>query len=55
VARLSYISLDDRVSAQHPLRKMRALLNALLASMSAEFEAVYARKGLSAIKMGELA
>ena len=44
-AMFSYISLEDRVSAQHPLRKLRALVDALLASMSAEFEAVYARKG----------
>ena len=42
-AMFSYISLEDRVSAQHPLRKLRALVDALLASMSAEFEAVYAR------------
>jgi len=44
-AMFSTISLEDRVSAQHPLRKLRALVDALLASMSAEFEAVYARKG----------
>ena len=44
-AMFSYISLEDRVSAQHPLRKLRALVDALLASMSAEFETVYARKG----------
>lgn len=41
----SYISLEERVPARHPLRKLRALVDALLASMSAEFEAVYARRG----------
>ena len=41
----SYISLEERVPAKHPLRKLRALVDALLASMSAEFEAVYARRG----------
>ncbi|EAA20249.1 transposase-related, partial [Plasmodium yoelii yoelii] len=34
----SYISLEERVPARHPLRKLRALVDALLASMSAEFE-----------------
>ena len=29
-AMFSYISLEDRVSAQHPLRKLRALVDALL-------------------------
>jgi transposase len=41
----SYISLEERVPAKHPLRKLRVLVDALLASMSAEFEAVYARRG----------
>jgi len=41
----SYISIEERVPAKHPLRKLRALVDALLASMSTEFEAVYARRG----------
>ena len=41
----SYISLEERVPAKHPLRKLRSLVDALLASMSPEFEAVYARRG----------
>ena len=44
-AMFSYISLEDRVPAAHPLRKLRAVVDALLASMSSEFEAVYARRG----------
>ena len=44
-AMFSYISLEERVPARHPLRKLRSLVDALLASMSAEFEAVYARRG----------
>lgn len=44
-AMFSYISLEERVPAKHPLRKLRALVDVLLASMSAEFEAVYARRG----------
>lgn len=41
----SYISLEDRVAPKHPLRKLRKVVDALLASMSAEFEAVYATGG----------
>ena len=41
----SYISLEERVPAKHPLRKLRAVVDALLASMTAEFEAVYSRNG----------
>ncbi|WP_133599592.1 IS5 family transposase [Tepidicella xavieri] len=44
-AMFSYISLEERVPAKHPLRKLRSLVDTLLASMSAEFEAVYARRG----------
>ena len=41
----SYISLEERVPQTHPLRKLRAVVDALLATMSREFEAVYARRG----------
>ena len=41
----SYISLEERVPAAHPLRKLRAVVDALLVTMSSEFEAVYARRG----------
>jgi hypothetical protein len=41
----SDISLEERVPASHPLRKLRALVDALLATMDREFEAVYARRG----------
>ena len=41
----SYISLEERVPQAHPLRKLRAVVDALLATMSREFEAVYARRG----------
>ncbi len=44
-AMFSYISLEERVPAAHPLRKLRAVVDALLATMSSEFEAVYARRG----------
>ena len=41
----SYISLEERVPQTHPLRKLRAVVDALLSSMNREFEAVYARRG----------
>ena len=40
----SYISLEERVPQAHPLRKLRAVVDALLATMNNEFEAVYARR-----------
>ena len=36
----SCISLEERVPARHPLRKLRSVVDGLLATMSAEFEAV---------------
>ena len=44
-AMFSYISLEERVPQAHPLRKLRAVVDALLATMSREFEVVYARRG----------
>lgn len=41
----STISLEERVLPKHPLRKLRAVVDALLATMNSEFEAVYARRG----------
>jgi len=41
----SYISLEERVPAKHQLRKLRRVVDALLATMSTEFEAVYATGG----------
>ena len=41
----SDISLEERVPAAHPLRKLRGVVDALLATMDCEFEAVYARRG----------
>ena len=44
-AMFSDISLEERVLQAHPLRKLRAVVDALLATMNREFEAVYARRG----------
>lgn len=40
----SYISLEERVPQAHPLRKLCGVVDALLAGMNSEFEAVYARR-----------
>jgi transposase len=48
-AMFSYISLEDRVPANHPLRRLRVLVDAVLAAMDEEFSAVYATKGRPSI------
>jgi transposase len=45
----SYVSLESRVPAGHPLRGIKALLDEALASMSRDFERVYAREGRPSI------
>jgi len=48
----SDISLEERVPAAHPLRKLRAVVDALLATMDCEFEAVYAQRGRPSVPPG---
>jgi transposase len=45
----SYFSLESRVPAEHPLREIKGLLDEALASMSRDFERVYAREGRPSI------
>src|SRR6201996_1582232 len=45
----SYVDLEKRVRADHPLRVIRGVLNATLAAMSAEFDALYAPGGRESI------
>jgi len=45
----SYVSLEDRVPADHPLRRMKALVDPLLASMSKAFDKLYAETGRDSI------
>jgi len=49
VALFSYVSLEERVPRAHPLRKLRILVDAVLATMDADFAAVYARRGRPSI------
>lgn len=48
-ALFSYVSLEERVPRHHPLRKMRVLVDAVLATMDAEFAAAYAKRGRPSI------
>jgi transposase len=40
----SYVDLEQRVRADHPLRKIREFVNAALADLSADFDALYPLK-----------
>ncbi len=44
-AMFSYVSLEDRIPKGHPLRRLRYLVDTVLATMDQEFEAVYAKNG----------
>jgi transposase len=45
----SYVSLEQRVPADHPLRAVRALTDAVLGSLHAELDALYADSGRPSI------
>ena len=45
----SYVSLEQRIPPDHPLRGVRQLLDEALASMSGEFQRVYAEGGRASI------
>src|ERR671919_20143 len=45
----SYIRLEERIAADHPLRAIRALTNEVLAALSPRFEALYSHLGRPSI------
>ena len=45
----SYVDLEARLPARHPLRKIRQVVNEALASLDAEFEALYTDFGRPSI------
>ena len=45
----SYVNLEERIPARHPLRKVRRVVNDALASLDAEFEGLYAAHGRPSI------
>jgi len=44
-AMFSYVSLEQRIPKDHPLRGVRKLVDAVLAGMSKEFDKLYAAVG----------
>jgi transposase len=45
----SYRTLEARIPKNHPLRKLRAVIDILLATLDDEFDALYARRGRDSI------
>ncbi|MBP6216160.1 MAG: IS5 family transposase [Luteimonas sp.] len=45
----SYVDLEERIPARHPLRKVREIVNDALASLDAEFDRLYAAEGRPSI------
>lgn len=45
----SYVDLDERIPARHPLRKIRAVVNDALRGLDAEFDRLYANEGRPSI------
>src|SRR6476620_5490875 len=45
----SYVDLDDRVPAKHPLRVIRRIVNDVLLALDAEFAQIYAATGRPSI------
>jgi transposase len=53
-ALFSYVSLEDRVPRDHPLRKLRVLVNGILASMNTLLEERYSHTGRPSIPPEQL-
>ncbi len=45
----SYVDLEERIPARHPLRTIRQVVNGALASLDAEFDRLYAADGRRSI------
>jgi transposase len=45
----SYVNLEDRVRARHPLRLIREIVNAALARLDGAFDTLYAADGRPSI------
>jgi transposase len=48
-ALFSYLSIEDRIPADHPLRAIQALVNPILAELSPRFQTLYAKMGRPSI------
>jgi transposase len=45
----SYVDLEDRIPARHPLRKIRQIVNDALASLDSDFDVLYSVEGRPSI------
>jgi transposase len=45
----SYVDLEERIPARHPLRKIRSVVNDALRSLDADFDRLYAEEGRPSI------
>ena len=43
----SYVDLEQRVPVKHPLRKIRQLVNDVLASLDGDFALIYSAHGVT--------
>lgn len=50
----SYVDLEERIPASHPLRTIREIVNDVLGSLSPDFEAMYSRMGRPSIPPEQL-
>lgn len=50
----SYPSLEERIPARHPLRKLRVLVDGILVSMNGTFAKLYSHTGRSGIPVEQL-
>ncbi len=50
----SFLSVEDRIPAEHPLRAIQALVNPILAALSPRFETMYATTGRPSIPPEQL-
>ena len=45
----SYVSMEDSIPQKHPLRKIKAMVDTLLAEMWADFDGLYSGCSVTAI------
>ncbi len=45
----SYVNLEERIPARHPLRKIKRVVDAALVTLDADFERLYAGEGRPSI------